>query len=200
MFYQCLSGSTRPAYVTIKIDSKKVAKTTHERDRVWNQTFHVLCAHPPDTTITITLKTKRFFLGKIDIKANELLGETSLINGVFPLCKQNGKRKKQLKLQFLVLFKPAECEQSWEKTLANGVAYQGLKNATFPKRSNCSVVLYQDAHHRPTFQPPIGHCGKPRKLWEDVYNALDGAKHLIYIVGWSFNPNIALVSTLSSFL
>lgn len=178
--------------MTIKIDNKKVAKTTHERDRVWNQTFQILCAHPPETTITITLKRRRSVLGKIDIQAHKLLGESSLINGFFPLSKQNGKPKKKLRLQFIVWFKPAECEKSWERTLENG-GYQGLKNAAFPMRSNCGVTLYQDAHHRPSFQPPFDLCGTPRRLWEDVYNAIDGAKHLIYIAGWSFNPKMALV-------
>ncbi|KAL0319373.1 UNVERIFIED_CONTAM: Phospholipase D alpha 4 [Sesamum angustifolium] len=132
-------------------------------------------------------------LGKIDIQADKLLGESSLINGFFPLSKQNGKPNKKLKLQFIVWFKPAEGEKSWEKALETNGGYQGLKNAAFPIRSNCSVTLYQDAHHRHTFQPPTDLCGTPRKLWEDVYNAIDGAKHLIYIAGWSFNPNMALV-------
>ncbi|XP_011072502.1 LOW QUALITY PROTEIN: phospholipase D alpha 4 [Sesamum indicum] len=191
--FKCISAGGRSAYVTIKVDNKKEAKTTYERDRVWNQTFQILCAHPPDTTITITLKRKRTVLGKIDIQADKLLGESSLINGFFPLSKQNGKPNKKLKLQFIVWFKPAECEKSWEKALETNGGYQGLKNAAFPIRSNCSVTLYQDAHHRHTFQPPIDLCGTPRKLWEDVYNAIDGAKHLIYIAGWSFNPNMALV-------
>ncbi|KAK6125104.1 hypothetical protein DH2020_041168 [Rehmannia glutinosa] len=60
-------------------------------------------------------------------------------------------------------------------------------------RSNCGVTLYQDAHHRPTFRPPFDLCGTVRRLWEDIYNAIDGAKHLVYIVGWSFNPKMALV-------
>ncbi|KAK4479576.1 hypothetical protein RD792_015094 [Penstemon davidsonii] len=191
--FKCISAYGRPAYVTVKIDNKKVAKTTNERDRVWNQTFQILCAHSLDTTITITLKRKHSVLGNIDIQARELLGETSLINGLFPICNLNGKSNKKVKLQFLVWFKPAESEKSWEKALEINGGYEGLKNGSFPKRSNCSVILYQDAHHRPSFQPPFDLCGRPRNLWEDVYNAIDGAKHLIYIVGWSFNPNIALV-------
>ncbi|KAG6395738.1 hypothetical protein SASPL_141862 [Salvia splendens] len=167
-----------------------MAKTTNESDHVWNQTFQILCAHPPQTTITLTLKRKCSVLGKIDIPAHNLLGESSLINGFFPLSKQNGEQKKKLKLQFIVWFKPAEDEKTWEKALKND-RYQGLKNTSFPMRSNCGVTLYQDAHHHPSFHPPSN--GRPRRLWEDVYNAIDGAKHLIYIAGWSFNPRMALV-------
>lgn len=192
MFLQCISAGRRSAYVSIKIDNKKMAKTTNESDNIWNQTFQILCAHPPQTMITLTLKRRRSVLGKIDIPASKLLGESSLINGFFPLSKEKGKQKKQPKLQFIVWFKKAEDEKSWEKTLENG-GYQGLKNAAFPLRSNCGVTLYQDAHHHPSFQPPLEVSRRPRRLWEDMYNAIDGAKHLIYIAGWSFNPKMALV-------
>ncbi|KAL8466136.1 hypothetical protein ACS0TY_035301 [Phlomoides rotata] len=191
--FKCISARRRSTYVTIKIDNKKVAKTTHEHDRIWNQTFQILCAHSVEAKITLTLKRRRSVLGKIDIQARELLGESSLINGFFPVMNQKGEAMKKLKLQFMVWFKPAEFEPSWEKTLEIDGGYNGLKNASFPMRSNCGVTLYQDAHHHASFQPPFDLCGSPRRLWEDVYNAIDGAKHLIYIAGWSFNPKMALV-------
>ena len=189
---QCVANE-KPAYVTIKIGSKKVAETTHEHDRIWNQTFQILCAHPSDTIITIALKTRCSTLGKIKILANQLLDGASLINGFFPLCGENGKPNLKLKLQYILWFKPAEYESSWEKVLAND-AYHGLKNATFPQRSNCNVILYQDAHHCASFQPPSALSQTPKKLWEDVYKAIEGAKHLVYIAGWSLNPKIILVS------
>ncbi|CAI9114301.1 OLC1v1014990C1 [Oldenlandia corymbosa var. corymbosa] len=189
--FRCIAKA-RPAYVTIKIGNKKVAETTHEQDRIWNQTFQILCAHSCNSIITITLKTRRKTLGKIKIQADQLLNGTSLINGFFPLSRENGKANKKLKLQYILWFKPAEYEPSWEKVLASDT-FQGLKNATFPQRSNCDVKLYQDAHQSATFLPPFSVSQTPKKLWEDVYKAIEGAKHLIYIAGWSFNPRIVLV-------
>ncbi|XP_075494141.1 phospholipase D alpha 4 [Primulina tabacum] len=186
--FKCISASGKPTYVSIKVDNQTMAKTTQERDRVWNQTFQILCAHQLNTTITITMKRKRSVLGKIDIQANKLLHEQSSINGYFPLSKASGKPNKKLKLQFIVRFKQAESAKNWDTVL-----YKGIKNAAFPLRSNCSVKLYQDAHHRPTFQPPFNLCEKPRNLWEDIYISIDGAKHLIYIAGWSLNPKMTLV-------
>ncbi|KAF2323547.1 hypothetical protein GH714_036034 [Hevea brasiliensis] len=136
--FNCLYVNGKPTYVTIKIDQRKVAKTSPERDRVWNQTLQILCAHHLDSTITITLKTKCSILGKFQIQAHKI-------------------------------------------------------NASFPQRSNCHVTLYQDAHHCSSFQPPLALCGSPRKLLEDVCKAIEGAKHLIYIAGWSFNPKMVLV-------
>ncbi|XP_024028177.1 phospholipase D alpha 4 [Morus notabilis] len=191
--FNCILANGKPAYVTIKIDNKKVAKTTSERDRVWNQSFQILCAHPSNSTITITLKTSCAILGKYQIQAHQILEEASLINGFFPLSLENGKAPNpELKLRFLLWFKPAEFEPTWGEILDSG-DFQGMRNATFPQRSNTHVTLYQDAHHCSTFQPPFGHCGTPRRLWEDVYKAIEGAKYLVYIAGWSFNPKMVLV-------
>ncbi|XP_059455839.1 phospholipase D alpha 4 [Corylus avellana] len=187
--FNCLFARGKPAYVTIEIDDKKEAQTSHEHDRVWNENFQILCAHPPETTITITMKTSFCILGKIIIQAHQILNEASLINGFFPLLMENGRPNPELKLRFMLWFKPAAFEPSWRKMLSNG-DFQGMRSASFPQRSNCHVTLYQDAHHLSTFQPPFL---PPRRLWEDVYKAIEGAKHLIYIAGWSFNPKLVLV-------
>ncbi|XP_058780206.1 phospholipase D alpha 4-like [Vicia villosa] len=189
--FNCLCINGKPAYVTIKIDNKKVAKTIQESERIWNQTFQIHCAHLSDSTITITLKTSCSILGKHHIKAQQLKQE-SLIDGFFPLLMENGKPNQELKLRFILWFKPANLEPSWSKLL-NSEEFQGLRDATFPQRSNCHVKLYHDAHHSPTFQPPLDICGFPRLLWEDVYKAIEGAKYLVYIAGWSFNPKMVLV-------
>lgn len=178
--------------MTIEIDDKKEAQTSNERDRIWNETFQILCAHPSDSMITIAMKTSCCILGKISIQANQILNEASLINGFFPLFMENGRPNPELKLRFMLWFKPAAFEPSWRKILSNG-DFQGMRSALFPQRSNCHVTLYQDAHHLSTFQPPFLPRGAPRRLWEDVYKAIEGAKYLIYIAGWSFNPKLVLV-------
>ncbi|KAL5822554.1 hypothetical protein ACOSQ4_020454 [Xanthoceras sorbifolium] len=191
--FNCIIANGKPTYVTIKLDNKKVAKTTHEQDRVWNQTFQILCAHPSDSTITITMKTKCSILGKLQIQADQILDEASLINGFFPLVTENGKpNRPEIRLRFMFWFKPAAFEPTWGKILSSG-GFQGLRNSSFPQRSNCHVKLYQDAHHSSSFQPPFDLWVSPGKLWEDVYKAVEGAKHLIYIAAWSFNPKMVLV-------
>ncbi|CAN1218046.1 Phospholipase D alpha 4 [Linum perenne] len=189
--FNCIQSNGSPTYVTIKIDNNKVAKTSHERDRVWNQTFQILCAHPLDSIITITMKTKCSVLGKFHLKAEKIATETSFINGFFPLISTD-KKNSELKLRFMLWFKPATLEQTWSQVISNE-GYQGIRNASFPLRSNCGVTLYQDAHHGIEFQPPFELCGSPRRLWEDIYKAIEDAKYLVYIAGWSFNPNMALV-------
>ncbi|KAL6285499.1 hypothetical protein ACE6H2_009889 [Prunus campanulata] len=191
--FNCIFGTGKPVYVTIKIDNKKVARTTHERDRVWNQTFRILCAHPSDSTITITMKTKCSILGKFQMQAHDILNEASFVNSFLPLVIENGKPSPELKLRFMLWFKPAQLEPTWGQMTTDNGQFQGLRNATFPQRSNSHVTLYQDAHHCSTFKPSSELCGTPRRLWEDVYKAIEGAKNLIYIAGWSFNPKMVLV-------
>ncbi|KAL5997378.1 hypothetical protein ACLOJK_008308 [Asimina triloba] len=198
---QFMRRSDKPAYVTIKLNETRVAKTTEEIDRAWNQSFQILCAHAAEsTTIVITLRTRRSILGRIHIPALQLLTDhqPAIHDGFFPLSNEKGKPIPKLKLRFRLQFNHAELDPWWGRGLGHGCFPGITTGVTFHQRSNCSVNLYQDAHHRPCFQPPI--CGeggekiyKARKLWEDVYRALDGAKHLIYIAGWSLNPNIVLV-------
>lgn len=75
--------------MTIKIDNKTVAKTTQERDRVWNQTFQILCAHSPTTTITIT---------PVNVTAEGHVEDLMERNGHFPDTEAliKGKRSKVL--------------------------------------------------------------------------------------------------------
>ncbi|KAG5042402.1 hypothetical protein JHK87_006317 [Glycine soja] len=76
--------------------------------------------------------------------------------------------------------------------LSNDWEFQGMREATFLLRSNSHVKHYHDAHHSSAFQPPFDLCGALNKLWEDVYKAIEGAKYLVYIAGWSFNPMMVL--------
>ncbi|GMH16011.1 hypothetical protein Nepgr_017852 [Nepenthes gracilis] len=193
--FGCLSLYGKKTYVSIKIDHQTVARTSREKDRVWNQTYRIMCAHPLDSTIIIAMKTSCYVLGKIHFQANQLVNGAGFIHGCFSLLSEDGKPVPNLQLQFILWFRPVGFEPCWRKLIGNS-DYKGLKNTTFPQRSTCSVVLYHDTHHFSTFRPPLDGAlpgGGPRKLWEDVYKALEGARHLIYIAGWSLNPMMVLV-------
>lgn len=187
---QCAFLGKEPAYVTIKLGETKVAETSREIDRIWNQSFRILCAHPSNATLEFTLRTKISVLGYIIISANSHLNDVC-----FPLLTKKGKCNTQLKIKLSLKFNSAESDS---KNL------EFIDGATFPPRSNCRVILYQDAHHRSLFFPPnraqTGKIYRPRRLWEDVFKAIDGAKHLIYIAGWSLNPKLVLVSIVVFFL
>ncbi|KAM7255540.1 hypothetical protein ACFE04_008438 [Oxalis oulophora] len=143
-------------------------------------------------TLEITIFHATPYIPMFPFNGHQILNEGSLINGFFPLEKQNGNRDQDLKLRFMIWFKPAEFEQTWGKILAGG-EFQGLRSSSFPLRSNCQVKFYQDAHQSRNFLHSFSSSTLPGKLWEDVYKAIEGARHLVYIAGWSFNPRIVLV-------
>ncbi|XP_068664886.1 phospholipase D alpha 4-like [Aristolochia californica] len=196
-FYWMLLTGDKPAYVTIMLNKTKAAETNHQLDRTWNETFEILCAHSLNTIITIKLRTSFSILGLLHIPAQSLVTGIESYNGLFSLFSENRKPIPKLKLRLRLRFKPAEKDPYWGKGLQDK-EFKGLtKGVTFHQRSDCGVILYQDAHHRPLFLPMVNVHGeqryRPRKLWEDVYMAMDGAKHLIYIAGWSLNPKMVLV-------
>jgi phospholipase D1/2 len=73
-----------------------------------------------------------------------------------------------------------------------------LPDTYFDISSDNRVTLYQDAHTPAT---PLltsitlsdGRKYKPTNAWIDIYEALNGARHLIYITGWSVYTRITLV-------
>lgn len=190
---QCLcAGGAKPAYVRIKIGGTRVAETRHARDRVWNQTFRILCSHPADTIIAFSLMTMFSTLGEAKIAASSLIekGDQTLSP---LLLTNNGSSKTKLRLLFRLTFRHAESEPDWGQGLRRG-GFAGIRHGvTFPQRSNCGVILYQDAHHGSNFRP--GQLYRPRRLWEDVCKAINGSKSFIYIAGWSLNPRMILVSS-----
>lgn len=75
--------------------------------------------------------------------------------------------------------------------------YPGVPYTFFTQRTGCRVSLYQDAHIPDKFIPKIPLSGgkfyEPHRCWEDVFDAITNAKHLIYITGWSVYTEITLI-------
>ncbi|KAI5054976.1 hypothetical protein GOP47_0030121 [Adiantum capillus-veneris] len=78
-----------------------------------------------------------------------------------------------------------------------GAKYPGVPYTFFRQWKGCRVTLYQDAHVPNNFRPKIylgnGGLYEPRRCWEEIFQAIHDAKHLIYITGWSVYTEIELV-------
>ena len=89
---------------------------------------------------------------------------------------------------------------SRDSTWSQGIRspnYQGVPYSSFPQRNDCRVTLYQDAHVPDKFCPKI-HLSReknfePNRCWEDIFDAICNAKHLIYIAGWSICTFVTLI-------
>ncbi|KAG5115200.1 hypothetical protein JHK84_041313 [Glycine max] len=60
-----------------------------------------------------------------------------------------------------------------------------------------TLTSHKDAHVPDNFVPKIplagGHTYQPHRCWEDVFYAINNARHLIYILGWFVHTEITLV-------
>lgn len=74
--------------------------------------------------------------------------------------------------------------------------FQGVPHTFFRQRQGCRVTLYPDVHvpddSITQFLMSEGYF-PPQRCWEDVFEAITNAQHLIYIAGWSVYTQITLI-------
>ncbi|KAK1316627.1 Phospholipase D alpha 1 [Acorus calamus] len=190
-------------YATVDIGPARLARTRqlefHPTNPKWNQSFHLFCAHSaPSITISIKnqLPVDAELLGRAHIPAHQILTSTQPIDAWLDLYKDNGDKTDKAQVHVRLQFTPAESCPSWDAGL---LAFSGCRKTFFPMREACDVVLYQNSHLSNQFKPVIHlyndkhNLYSPPRLWEDLYNAISGAKHFIYVAGWSVNTSITLV-------
>ncbi|GFZ20882.1 phospholipase D alpha 1 [Actinidia rufa] len=104
----------------------------------------------------------------------------------------HGHSKLHVKLQYFDVTQ----ERNWSRGIRSG-KFPGVPYTFFAQRNGCKVTLYQDAHIPDNFLPKIPLSGgkfyEPHRCWEDMFDAITNAKHLIYITGWSVYTEITLV-------
>ncbi|CAA6666405.1 unnamed protein product [Spirodela intermedia] len=103
-----------------------------------------------------------------------------------------GEAKIHVKLQFFHVTR----DRNWARGIRSP-KFPGVPYTFFPQRRGCKVTLYQDAHIPDGFIPRIPLAGgghyEPHRCWEDIFDAITNAQHLIYITGWSVYTEITLV-------
>lgn len=107
----------------------------------------------------------------------------------------HGSPNIHVKLQFFDVTR----ESCWSRGIRSD-KFPGVPYTFFEQRHGCRVTLYQDAHIPDKFIPEIPLAGgkfyEPHRCWEDVFDAISAAKHLIYITGWSVYTKITLIRDL----
>jgi phospholipase D1/2 len=200
-------GSSK-LYATIGLGKARVGRTRTITDESasprWDESFHVYCAHlAADVVFTIRAKSTigASTVGVAYLPVRDVF-EGREVDRWLPLCdsgdykKRNpvdGGGKVHVKLQYFDVSK----DHSWGRGV-RGARYPGVPYTFFPQRQGCRVTLYQDAHVPEGFIPGIALGDGERRYeahrcWEDIFDAINGARHLIYITGWSVYTEIALV-------
>lgn len=102
---------------------------------------------------------------------------------------------KDAKIRFRLQFVEASRDPNWGKGIRDP-QFPGVPFCYFSQRKGCRVTLYQDAHMSDEFLPSIylakRQAYQPSRCWEDIFEAINSAEHLIYITGWSVYTEITL--------
>ncbi|KAH8504208.1 hypothetical protein Peur_046211 [Populus x canadensis] len=189
-------------YATVDLDKARVARTrmvgNEPHNPRWNESFHIYCAHSishvvftikDDDAIGATL-IGRAYLPVEDITNGNILERWVEIEDEDRKPVPGGSRV-HIKLQFF----DVNQDRHWSQGIKSP-QYEGVPYVFFNQRQGCRVTLYQDAHVPDSFSPKISLAGKlyeAHRCWEDIFDAISDAKHLIYITGWSVYTEITLI-------
>eukprot|EP00262_Sarcandra_glabra_P021160 TRINITY_DN876_c0_g1_i1.p1 TRINITY_DN876_c0_g1~~TRINITY_DN876_c0_g1_i1.p1 ORF type:complete len:813 (+),score=144.84 TRINITY_DN876_c0_g1_i1:311-2749(+) len=197
---------TPKLYATIDLEKARVGRTRMlENEPVnprWYESFHLYCAHMAAHVI-FTIKDDNpigaTLIGRAYVPVEEILNGQEVDRWVEILDDDHnpvsGGAKIRVKLQFFDIFK----DRNWSRGIRSS-KYPGVPYTFFSQRNGCKVSLYQDSHVPDNFIPKIPLAGgkyyEPHRCWEDVFDAITNAQHLIYITGWSVYTEVTLVRDL----
>ncbi|KAL6650066.1 hypothetical protein ACP70R_014290 [Stipagrostis hirtigluma subsp. patula] len=193
-------------YATVDIDKARAARTRMvdpRRSPQWNESFHIYCAHYAGHII-FTVKADNAvgatLIGRAYLPTAGLVAGGEEVDQWLPICDENrqpleGGDRIHVKLQFTDV--AADPKARWGAGVGGRPRYEGVPHTFFKQRPGCRVRLYQDAHIADGFAPRVqlagGRLYEPRRCWEDVFEAINNARRMVYIAGWSVNARIALV-------
>ncbi|XP_034922554.1 phospholipase D alpha 1 [Populus alba] len=190
-------------YATIDLERARVGRTrilekeaTNPR---WNESFHIYCAHTA-SNIVFTVKDDNpigaTLIGRAYIPVQELVDGEDIDRWVEMLDEDKNPIHSGSKIHVKLQYFDVSKDRNWGGGIRSP-KYPGVPYTFYPQRQGCKVSLYQDAHVPDKFIPKIplasGGYYNPHRCWEDVFDSITNAKHLIYITGWSVYTEISLV-------
>lgn len=199
LFGQDKSGSI---YATLDLEKARVARTRLLPDRTsprWYESFHIYCAHLASNvifTVKVDNPVGAELVGRAYLPVQELLSGEIVDKWLEILNESNkpihGNSKIRVKLQYFDVSQ----ELQWSRGIISP-KFPGVPYTFFPQRNECRVTLYQDTHIPDDFIPKIPLAGgkfyEPHRCWEDIFDAISNAKHMIYITGWSVYTEFTLI-------
>ncbi|XP_072960856.1 phospholipase D alpha 1-like isoform X1 [Typha angustifolia] len=165
----------------------------------WYESFHIYCAHMACNvifTVKIDDPIGATLIGRAYLPVRDIL-DGDEVDRWLEICDEqknplHGGAKIHVKLQYFDVSR----ERNWGRGIRSA-KYPGVPYTFFPQRQDCKVTLYQDAHVPDDFVPQIplanGRYYEPHRCWEEIFDAISNARHLIYITGWSVYTEITLI-------
>lgn len=183
-------------YATIDFERARVGRTRvivqNSMNPKWNESFHIYCAHVA-SNVVVSVKSDNAIgatlIGRAKVPALDIL-QGRLIDRWVPLCNENGHALRggarvHVKLQFWRII---------PSLLSLTPEFEGVPYTFFKQSKGCRVTLYHDAHVPASFNPALGsQVYRQHRYWEDLFDCISKAKHLVYITGWSVYTGIRLI-------
>ncbi|XP_035538720.1 phospholipase D alpha 1-like [Juglans regia] len=185
-------------YATVDLDKAVVGQTRMVKNQAshpkWFESFTIYCAHyisyiiftvKEDNPIGATL------IGRAYVPVGDVFWGFQFDRWVDLLDEDHNPIHSRIhvKLQYLNVAQDLSQQMITPD-------FEGVPRTFFRQRQGCKVTLYQDAHVRdamPKVFPFIEDRYKPQRCWEDIFDAITNARHLIYIAGWSVYTGITLI-------
>ncbi|MED6212356.1 hypothetical protein PIB30_082484 [Stylosanthes scabra] len=192
-----------PVYVDkVKIESRRIKDPSNPDLK---KCFYIRCAHKT-SNIIFTIQCETWYSTGRILLGQALVPVEDVINGdqvdkrieIVDHAKKPipGTPMIHVKLQFF----DAKRNPNWVQGIKDP-HFPGVPRTFFPQQRACKVSLYQDAHVLDSFVPGVvangGENYNPQRCWEEMYDAINEAKHFIYIAGWSLCTEISLVRDLN---
>ncbi|XVF74730.1 hypothetical protein PTKIN_Ptkin13bG0135300 [Pterospermum kingtungense] len=190
-------------YATIDLEKARVGRTrTLEKDISnprWYESFHIYCAHSA-SNVVITIKDDNpigaTLIGRAYVPVEDLISGEEVDSWVAILDEDKNPLETGARIHLKLQYFDVTKDRNWDRGIISR-KFPGVPYTFYPQRHGCKVSLYQDAHIPDGFVPKIPLAGgkyyEPHRCWEDVFDAITNAKHLIYITGWSVYTEITLV-------
>ncbi|XP_022714828.1 phospholipase D alpha 1 [Durio zibethinus] len=190
-------------YATIDLEKARVGRTRILEKEVsnprWYESFHIYCAHTASNVI-FTVKDDNpigaTLIGRAYVPVEDLLTGEEVDRWVEILDEHKNPLESGAKIHVKLQYFDVTRDRNWDRGIISQ-KFPGVPYTFYPQRQGCKVSLYQDAHIPDGFVPKIPLAGgkyyEPHRCWEDIFDAITNAKHLIYITGWSVYTEIPLV-------
>uniref|UniRef100_A0A0E0PZW9 Phospholipase D n=1 Tax=Oryza rufipogon TaxID=4529 RepID=A0A0E0PZW9_ORYRU len=198
-------GGTR-LYATVDLGRARLGRTRVIDDEPvsprWDERFHFYCAHFAENvvfSVKVALSVDAKLIGRAYLPVRDLLSGEAVERKLDILGDDKKKLPHGPTIHVRLQFKDVAADGGgkWWGGGVGDAAYPGVPCTYFKQHAGCRVTLYQDAHAPDTFAPRIPLAGgahyQQGRCWEDVFDAISNAKHLIYITGWSVFTDITLI-------
>ncbi|XP_004300742.1 PREDICTED: phospholipase D gamma 1-like isoform X2 [Fragaria vesca subsp. vesca] len=193
-------------YVTISLSNAVIGRTfvmSNTENPVWEQHFDVPVAHYA-SQVNFVVKHSDVFgskiIGFVGISAQQIYSGNK-VEGTFPILDiASGKSCMPgiaLSLSLSIQYTSIEKMAFYNRGVGLDPDHQGVPGTYFPLKKGGKVTLYQDAHVSdgclPDFKLDGGLKYEHGSCWQDMFDAISHARHLIYIAGWSLHPKVRLL-------